>query len=411
VTYTSLLNSRMNSLSERNASSESLIQKGMASSPFVNNVLPLLEETNLHYQSGNTVANASLSVTNNIRLPRELLIEIFHYIVPVKSDGTRVTHICHACGRREHLCNMKRWMPAIAHVCHFWRTVALSTPSLWVQCMPPTLDGMRAFSNRSANLSMDLEISFGQPREYVDFMLSQLQRAKGLHVELDCYCMDKITAVNVLELERLISLQSMPRSLEYLRIGGMNSTRGINIPTKIAMMCLPPEIAEDRFPKLRHVYLCWFPIEWGCGLLRRLRTLIIDGIGWQAYLTPNQLYEILEDCPEIENLGISQVAWRFEAGVPKVDSPLHLSHLRLARLDFSHPSIILDVLHRVSFPVEAHIWLTSGIQPAVNNSVTGWVRAIAPLLKRGGLPLWQLGIIYDKYRAGIYGSVSGSKGD
>jgi hypothetical protein len=69
-------------------------------------------------------------LTINSLLPIEVLVDISRYLVPTRTDGTRMLHICRHKPKPYPAC--RQWAPAISHVCNHWRNVALSAPSLWI---------------------------------------------------------------------------------------------------------------------------------------------------------------------------------------------------------------------------------------------------------------------------------------
>jgi hypothetical protein len=265
---------------------------------------------------------------------------------------------------------------------------------------------------------MALDISCDHmPSESIKLLLAQLPRARGLRLRFFSasamarvgVSKDGFNAFHSTKEEIAQSLKNLPQSLEHLAIYGVwlddldNDTIAPG-----AIPFLTDNINQNRPPNLHHLYLSRVIIDWKCSLLKNLRTLVLDFIGNQSYLSIDRLLEILEACPEIEKLGISDVSWlKVAIHKPIPEKPMALPHLRYTHLNVSEPSVILEILRQIEFPEEAKVWI--GLQNYICDSEL--LKATMLALLRAGRPLSRLGIACRRFHAGIFGSISGSTGD
>ncbi|TCD68970.1 hypothetical protein EIP91_009360 [Steccherinum ochraceum] len=87
-------------------------------------------------------------------LPPEILSTIFQHCV---DEAFQTWFPCH-------------WIPEVAHICHYWRQVAVTTPTLWAKiclsdCGP---DMLRAFLERSSTVPMLVDTGTSLGSDYMD---------------------------------------------------------------------------------------------------------------------------------------------------------------------------------------------------------------------------------------------------
>jgi hypothetical protein len=363
----------------------------------------------------------------NSRVPVELLADIFCYTIPLKSDGTRLLHVC-----ENDQQNCKRRTHAVTQVCSHWRAVALSTPWLWIQCLPYDPAGVKTYLDRSAGLPMVLDISFNRRSwESVRLLLAQLPRAKGLRISLRkepvlpangipglSFSFRRSTDIEAKEeFER--TLEMLPQSLEFLTICGTWSQRN---ERPIPYVAAGVDEDLDRFPNLRHLYVSNALIDPNCCLFRNLRTLVLNGCSSGLLrISGDQLVGILQACPEIGKLQVIDVYWTQDLSVrPIPEHTVHLPRLRSAYLsvDGSDVDVALKILHGFRFSEEAKLCIAVDDtfeefrEPEFDEVTIQMLLEVASLTFRQleKLP-WQLGVACNENHAAFFGSVYGSSGD
>jgi hypothetical protein len=342
--------------------------------------------------------------TINSRLPVELLVNIFCYIVPTISDCTCISHICES---RHPIC--RGWVPVIAHVCNHWRTVALSTPSLWINCIPANQDAIKTYLDRSAGVPMVLDISFWRlPWESTKLLLARLPSAQGLRLYLvtSYRSCENTQVIRKARKDFIGSLKTLPRSLRHLTVHGIWSEK---YESEVHIIpCLTDKVDKSQLPDLRHLYLTQTLINWNCSLFQNLHTLALSELSTRSCLHVSQLLRILKACLELEKLEISKVFWRCDVAFDTpFEEPISLSRLRLALFDIDSAHITIAILTKIAFSEEANVWID--IQGDVDKIILQSLLELA--LQRSEKPLGRLGIACHNKYVGVFGSILGSTGN
>jgi hypothetical protein len=345
------------------------------------------------------------------RIPQEILTKIFLCAIPRTSN-------CSLVSTPEYLYDSTSLGAiAISHVCQHWRAIALSTPLLWTRQIPKTLDALRMFLSRSCNIPIVLDICFfydrSYPNEYVQLLFDQLPRARGLYLDLDLM-IDEDGYHNVEHTWNFLhALQAMPPSLEHLHISAYRINDAEDLTTSDTIKWIPPDLkSNNRFPRLRQIFIHSIPVDWGCGLFRNLHTLTLINIS-QNPLSLRHFSAILSACPELEELTIHSVEWEDELSDTSSiqNEPVYLARLRLARVEIYQPIIVQKLLNRIAFSPEANVWINAYSLALDLHTTEMLVQAFDVALRRSQRPLERLGIFFEDADAGVYGSVCGSKGD
>ncbi|KAI0264862.1 hypothetical protein BC834DRAFT_236842 [Gloeopeniophorella convolvens] len=280
------------------------------------------------------------------------------------------------------------------HVCHQWRHVAISHPSLWT--IIPFALGQRwadlsILRAKSAGLIMDYRFPpDGTPSPFNTDTLSN-----NLHQVLDL-----ALAQNSREVQKVVKTLTSPAPrletfiIEMLDFNSDSSSR--NFP-----IVLPADFFAGQAPQLRNLRLDQTYLPWTSALLRNLKSLIIsqclgtssdtrdgsDGDTPRTYvpesdLVPScdQLLNILRACPDLRVLslfGCLPNAYNSRVG----HSPIflrHIEHLNLMGVLTGIECLLQHCIFSDSCILSIHITLFDGESPRLTSAL----RPLLPASRR-----------------------------
>ncbi|KDQ51344.1 hypothetical protein JAAARDRAFT_532423 [Jaapia argillacea MUCL 33604] len=217
------------------------------------------------------------------RLPIEVVLEIFSIVAETWYPRT-VEDV------RPSVC----WL-ALTHVCHYWRELALNTPTLWTTIDVDLRDlrWTRAFLERSQNTSLDLRIVSHEgvsDKSHQDLLASIVSgtthRLGKFKVFLNSNDLRKL----LLSLENLSAPQ-----LESLEILCSTSWRGDLVST----------LFGNQVPHLRSLILDTVTVSWDSPLFKNLTYLSIAQESRGSPETSTQFLECLRNSPLLEGLRLT----------------------------------------------------------------------------------------------------------
>ncbi|GJE91224.1 hypothetical protein PsYK624_073730 [Phanerochaete sordida] len=113
------------------------------------------------------------------RLPPELLLQVFLFLLADASIAASWTRMAHRYGRRQR----KDPRMVLTHVCHRWRSLCLNSPRLWCEVDAASEDWTREALARSRTLPLDVFVVEERRRPMRDstrLVLEQLPRIRTL---------------------------------------------------------------------------------------------------------------------------------------------------------------------------------------------------------------------------------------
>ncbi|KAJ7765442.1 hypothetical protein DFH07DRAFT_810614 [Mycena maculata] len=252
------------------------------------------------------------------RLPPEMLSRIFLF-----------------CSDPESL----SWIKEVSHICHYWRTVALSCPNLWsfpVFSQPKWADEMLKRS-KMAPLTIKADMTYMTPRmvNTVHSSLVQISRIGELDV--------KTGSRSVPEILNLTDTAPYLHSLSLASPGFSQAEH----------FTLPDKFLNGEAPRLRKLELTRFFLPWDSPLMANLVHLKIHNPGPTARPSMTEFVQALERMPLLETLELDNALPEIAAGVSTVSmasSRTALKHLK--RLAIANVSALecADVLNHLSYP-------------------------------------------------------------
>ncbi|KAG9029750.1 hypothetical protein FRB95_004952 [Tulasnella sp. JGI-2019a] len=292
------------------------------------------------------------------RLPNDLLVEIFTLASAMED---RLTRQC--CGDRTNI----RMLATLAFVCHEWREIVHTTPSLWTYISadhPETASLECLARSDQAPLRISVEyplFQFPARHKFKTRIIHEVHRWKSADI-------------SDMDIELLRELEQRPAPLlEMLDIRG-------NMGSAAVMRNLFCGSAS----RLRHLSLTHFRIPWDSSLLSHLRTL---SIGYWRDDGPSvqQVVHILQSCPD---LTIFDLCLRPELhpgpippGVSTVDLP-QLEHLSIS----VHPLMAEHLLQRMRIPSckTFHVNDTDATGPTFSLAMDHLIPSLTSILPRTG---------------------------
>lgn len=122
------------------------------------------------------------------------------------------------------------------------------------------------------------------------------------------------------------------------------------------------------------------------------------------------LSDIVEECPELEELTIHYIPWEYEEYFKVLDQPIHLPRLRLARIKIDDYRCAQELLCRIVVPSDARVWIGVDQSETEQSMVDTLVQASASFFRQLQGPLVGLGMAMTTFDAGVYGCIKGSTG-
>lgn len=255
-----------------------------------------LNEVDARMRELRTQSNALADVAV---LPNEVFSRIFIIIMQESSKHT-----------------MKGWLP-ITHVCHSWRSVALSTPALWTCHIPHSSPEFTALVlARSKGLILRCQLLFANPL-CVEAVLEQYHRIQ----ELKIYIMGELDA----------SYSHLRRFFSHIRRVGRLTSLHVHIAGTQNWNVLAVR-RTHTCSTLRHVEMRGCTVRWDSPLLSNLTVVKIHpSLGQDAgsFATLSNVLGIIRRCPQLEEL---EVGCR-DYELPEVPAELvEAGNLRILRL-------------------------------------------------------------------------------
>ncbi|KDQ15667.1 hypothetical protein BOTBODRAFT_173747 [Botryobasidium botryosum FD-172 SS1] len=277
--------------------------------------------------------NCSITAVPIRRLPDELLRYIFflgneNHFAFTSSDSTT-----HPLAPVETMSDSISFSVLVSHVCHHWRSVALSSAMLWRHIgihSASSIKRTRVLLDRSQGCKLFIRVDGGH--EILEFIKPHLQR---------CFDLD-------------IGLTNMTRIQELIILAALSSFRGMPGVRNLTLR-LPRVTPSHKLKTLRQIGYMMHSLR-GINVLRLYGPLPSSNFYFLQRLTELTLVSpwmavtavetILSSCPKLEvlKLGESKDSWRFPS-VGKHDSkPFRLPclrHLSIKRTSLQNAAAVL----------------------------------------------------------------------
>jgi hypothetical protein len=323
------------------------------------------------------IANRRNALTRTCRIPREILGQIFlyyqrtHFTLWVPANKTVTSSRLYA--------TVLRWVPAVAHVCRHWRTVAFQIPQLWSNI---ALHLGRTWALRMLTLSRAVPISIAMNDPHpceasvrplfwgrlpkpgpsnldpLEVLAKHLSHIRELELGA-CSCTSR-RWVNLLE-AAAPHLETLWLRINPHRPGTLHN----------AFIALPDNFLASH-PRLRRLVLeNAFLLSWSPGPnpLSQLTVLTVTPPPANVYVgfvvpTHKQLLDCLLLMPELEELSLAHcLPTVIPAPSPRT---VHLLRLRTLTLQ-DHLDRCHQVFHSLSIPAKAIVKVVLWYAPALSN--------------------------------------------
>ncbi|OBZ75082.1 hypothetical protein A0H81_05028 [Grifola frondosa] len=307
---------------------------------------------------------SALSIIRNIlnahqpcgRFPPEILAIIFRHA----SNGSTL----HEVAMWESSCLDIFQLVRLTHVCHRWREVALSTPSLWcsindyTSCIPTILD-----RSRSMNLTLTTSADLAPGSAFHDFLHEHSSRISELHWVRH----ENSSAIQFSSHEHLSfgapQLRSLTLALRHLRyppynFPGPTLFQGDTPQLRFLTLRKFPFIPSNNFPTLTHLHLSGL---YGTDPCEALLSLFSR--------SPNLQEVVIEE----ENTSMRQFVFS------KVQSRRYkvpLKHLHRFELGYIDPVTIVSWLHQLD--LDPYISMLIRSRHEMDPATLGSIAALLP---------------------------------
>jgi hypothetical protein len=252
------------------------------------------------------LTNRNMLTLINAKLPPEILSNVFRHVKQEYKSSRGTT-------------TSSRWIQCISHVCHRWRSIALSEPSLWADGFPMNSVAIQTFLDRSRSLPIvvDKNIVYRILSHYRSrsLILSHMERTGALYMDVPSTQINGPIIINALATD-------MPH-LKVLDLS-FSSPWPNPIPN-------PENLQHLRTLKLSR---CWF--NYDRVEVSNLTTLCLSG-DFPSNLKPSmkQISAILRLSPGLQFLELTKIPFSevqsLNSAVPPLDFSLfQLKHLKLA---------------------------------------------------------------------------------
>ncbi|CAL1716262.1 unnamed protein product [Somion occarium] len=233
----------------------------------------------------------------------------------------------------------------IAHVCRWWRAVALQTASLWTYLNASNVDVTHAYLTRSGNAPLHISISSfvttTTVREVVDLIVPHSRRIVNL--DLSWFFFDTPN-----EMARLIS-QPLP-ILRKLKLVNM-------FPPGPDVLYIIPTVHERPSP-MQDLELCMAYFPWSSTIFRGLRSLKLSyQYGNDATPPMDAFLEILNSCPQLETLALAFAGPTLGqvAAYPEPRRRINLGSIKEMKLSVMNGVDIAHLLAHIRIPKTAKL--------------------------------------------------------
>ncbi|KAH9843202.1 uncharacterized protein C8Q71DRAFT_699388 [Rhodofomes roseus] len=227
----------------------------------------------------------------------------------------------------------------LAHVCHRWREIALTCAALWTRLSTKYPDAALACLERSADASLSLIVSASATTEAASQVINAAlpHAARIRHIYLPSIFMEEADLREPLE----TILRSPAPALEALHVYkvGMDGD------------CFAlPTMFDRHTPRLTTLRLAYAYPEPGSLTYTSLKRLFIKGKKRKPIsMEVSQLLDILEACPELEELRTCKATFTSSAAADS-RPPLRLDNLRVLDISRCSASVVADLFSRLAVP-------------------------------------------------------------
>ncbi|KAF5350233.1 hypothetical protein D9758_007815 [Tetrapyrgos nigripes] len=270
------------------------------------------------------------------QLPAEILCKIFMLCITPNEHYARTY--------RDSL----RWSwIKVSHICQYWRSVALSCPSLWSRpdFLKPAWVPQMLQRSKMALLTVVLTDNWITPKSLDSIIaaLQHLDRTRELTLSMSREHFEKL-------------LPGINQAAPYLQTLSLDASFANY--RKEPGVSLPEDFMKGDTPRLSRLELkdCYLP--WESSLLKNLTFLKLHHLSTTPSPSLRQLMEILNRMPALELLDLKNVLPTDSTIVPSLY--VTLPRLRMIRLD-GEAAGCANVLNHLSFPSTAAMQLLCGM--------------------------------------------------
>ncbi|KAH8103888.1 hypothetical protein BXZ70DRAFT_670038 [Cristinia sonorae] len=228
--------------------------------------------------------------------------------------------------------------PALTHICHYWREVALASPLLWTKIHVsnhPNTEPVASYIERSAEMPLSVRVRV-ETEPYTDsihMILPELRRARKLHI---------MALIPILELLETHLQPSAPllKSLVIFKTD-------VKFDFKLSIF------NNCRMPALDRLSLIYVPLEWSTVVFPpSLTDLHIEAGRWyssELNTSITDMVRVIQGLPLLKRLALSHVLKPVENGETEPILPVSLCQLEFIRIN-APVSTCLRLLDHLTFP-------------------------------------------------------------
>ncbi|OCH95894.1 hypothetical protein OBBRIDRAFT_443601 [Obba rivulosa] len=276
-----------------------------------------------------------------LRLPHELLADVFAHVA---QDAAAA-----------HPWALEVPWAAVAHVCRYWRAVALHAPRVWAALALKRPEWVAMALQRAKAVPLvvhaDLRLMFRDPYvRSIAAIIANIDRIKALELRAPG---DRLLMLSVWKLCTRPAPQL--ETFSFVDFRRLFDVRG---PTeRVPSSLFAGETPRLRRVELRHCTWCWHSSLFCASVTH----LTLDARRVRAHASLDDILDALKRMPRLEVVDLDQLApvvpWTFQPANPNlVMNRVHLPHLR----SLSISALALNcatLLHCISFPPQASLTL------------------------------------------------------
>jgi hypothetical protein len=283
--------------------------------------IDMIVETFGHFKSDLQSHRNQLLPVNS--LPDEILVRIFNMVGLNSANGPEDVGPCHL---------------AFSQVCHSWREIALTTPSLWTSpVFGWSAEASIEFVRRAHQMPLYVSLQVGTRHEHAEilrYILTHDSLLRELSITGDITCISE-----------LLECESEPQPhLTTLKLGSFSPTD--EPPPSVSQMF------QGNAPMLASVHVSGCSIDWHSSLLNSVTELIIDFEKTHWRMDLSNVLATLEHAPVLKSVYFKNAFSRrsFSQDLSLPNGPLRPACLRKIYLQDDVLCMVILLQHLILHP-------------------------------------------------------------